>query len=142
METLWISLELALAVHYRQLSEHGGASGVRDFDSLEAALARPRRLAMQGGGRLDPPVLAASYAVAVVRNRPFVGGNERTAAVLCEVFLELNGWLLLAEDAEYYPMVLDIASGEASEEDLVAWLRDRARPRSVNEEWAEYGERA
>src|SRR5690606_7177542 len=38
---IWISKELVLAVHERQLAEHGGSSGVRDGTLLESALARP-----------------------------------------------------------------------------------------------------
>ena len=41
-DPIWITKELALAIHSRQLAEHGGADGVRDGGLLESALARPR----------------------------------------------------------------------------------------------------
>lgn len=133
MEPVWITLELALAVHDRQIAEHGGASGVRDRGMLESALARPQQLLAYGGAEVDPPALAAAYAFGIARNHPFVDGNKRTAAVACELFLELNGWLLPAEDTELYPIFLALAAGELSEDDLAAWLRARARPGQVNE---------
>jgi len=34
-------VEIALAVHDRQLAEHGGGAGIRDRNTLESALARP-----------------------------------------------------------------------------------------------------
>jgi death-on-curing protein len=41
-EPVWIETELALAIHDRQLAEHGGPIGVRDSSALESALGRPR----------------------------------------------------------------------------------------------------
>lgn len=40
-EPVWIDHELVLAIHDRQLVEHGGAAGVRDDSLLRSALARP-----------------------------------------------------------------------------------------------------
>ena len=41
---VWIGKPLALAIHDRQLAEHGGGSGVRDNTLLDSALARPQQL--------------------------------------------------------------------------------------------------
>ena len=43
-EPIWISLELTLAIHKRQLAEHGGIEGVRDEGLLSSALARPKQI--------------------------------------------------------------------------------------------------
>ena len=43
--------------------------------------------------------LAASYAFGIARNHPFVDGNQRTAFVVLELFLDLNGFGLEADDA-------------------------------------------
>ena len=43
-QPIWISEELALAIHKRQLAEHGGIDGVRDIGLLSSALARPLHL--------------------------------------------------------------------------------------------------
>ncbi len=133
-----ISAELAEAIHERQLAEHGGPSGVRDRGLFESALARPRQLAAYGEALVDAPALAAAYAYGLARNHPFVDGNKRTAAVVCEVFLELNGYLLLAEDADLYPVFLRLAEGTLSEDQLAAWLREHARPQAVSEAAATY----
>ena len=45
---VWSSRALALAIHDRQLAEHGGATGIRDEGLLESALARPRQLHTYG----------------------------------------------------------------------------------------------
>lgn len=40
-EPIWIEEDLVLAIHDRQLVEHGGAEGVRDLSLLQSALGRP-----------------------------------------------------------------------------------------------------
>lgn len=138
---IWIERALALAIHERQLAEHGGGSGVRDESLLESALARPQQL----HAYVDPPPdlaqLAASLAFGLARNHPFVDGNKRTAAVACETFLMLNGTLLDTDDLSLYPMYLGLADGSIGEEQFVDWLRPHLRMvdgRSMQDQKATY----
>src|SRR5690606_35296517 len=103
---VWISKALALAVHDRQLAEHGGKNGIRDDKLLESALARPRQLHAYADPPPDLADLAASLTFGLARNHPFVDGNKRAAAVLCEAFIVLNGARLEADNLELYPMYL------------------------------------
>ncbi len=127
---IWLDQALVLAIHDRQLAEHGGSAGVRDDGLLESALARPRQLHAYGDPAPDLADLAASLACGLARNHPFVDGNKRTAAVACETFLELNGATLEAEDLELYPLFLALAEGKLGEQDFAAWLRGRLRARA------------
>lgn len=122
---LWIERALALAIHERQLAEHGGGSGVRDEALLESALARPQQLFAYGDPPPDLASLAASLAFGLARNHPFVDGNKRTAAVACELFLALNDAVLLATNIELYPVYLALADGSLSEAEFADWLRPR-----------------
>ena len=136
---IWISPELAEAIHERQLAEHGGPSGVRDRELFESALARPQQLAAYGGHELDAPALAAAYVFGLARNRPFVDGNKRTAYVVCRTFLVLNGWDMVGELSERYPVFLGLANGSVSEEELTEWLRRHCRPEQVSDPATGYG---
>lgn len=122
---IWIEKPFALAIHDRQLSEHGGSAGSRDESLLDSALARPRQLHAYGNPPPDLADLAASLAYGLARNHPFVDGNKRTAAVACEVFIELNGGFLQATDLELYPVYIALADGSLPEADFAAWLRQR-----------------
>ena len=122
MDWKWIAPEVALAAHREQLAEHGGGDGIRDPGLFESAMARPINLAAYGDP--DAAALAASYAFGLARNHAFVDGNKRTAAVVSETFLVLNGWDLTATDAELVVAFLALAAGELSEEELGAWFRD------------------
>jgi death on curing protein len=117
----WIGVEVALAIHEEQISEHGGGEGVRDQGLLESALARPRNAWAYGVE--DFCALAAALGHGIARNHPFVDGNRRTAYVAVETFLLLNGLALLASDAESVIAMLELASGEMPEEVFADWLR-------------------
>lgn len=129
MAIVWVEKALVLAIHDRQLAEHGGSAGVRDEGLLESALARPQQLLAYGDPAPDFADLAAALAHGLARNHPFVDGNKRTAAVACETFLELNSAALEAEDLELYPLYLALAEGKLSERDFAHWLRTRTRTR-------------
>ena len=123
-EPVWIRADVALAIHRRQLSEHGGAEGVRDAGLLASALARPRNLAACSDVGPDLATLASAYAFGIARNHPFVDGNQRTAYVVCRTFLVLNGHDLAASREEKYSTFLKLAGGELSEDELVTWMRE------------------
>jgi death on curing protein len=122
---VWLEKALVLAIHDRQLAEHGGSGGVRDETLLESALARPQQLEAYGRPAPDLADLATALAYGLARNHPFVDGNKRTAAVCCETFIELNRAALVADDAELFPQYLALAEGKLAEHDFAAWLRER-----------------
>ena len=120
---VWIDRTLALAIHERQLSEHGGGSGVRDEGLLESALTRPQQLFAYGDPPPDLAALAASLAFGIARNHPFVDGNKRTAHVCYRIFLALNDAELVASAEDKYLAMLSLAAGDLDEAGFAAWLR-------------------
>ncbi|HZX69861.1 MAG TPA: type II toxin-antitoxin system death-on-curing family toxin [Rhodanobacter sp.] len=138
---IWIEKPLAIAIHERQLAEHGGGIGVRDENLLDSALARPQQLHAYGDPPPDLADLAASLAFGLARNHPFIDGNKRTAAVVCESFIMLNDGTIDASDLELYPRYLALAEGSLSEAEFAAWLREHITldaGQRVNEPRARY----
>ena len=119
---VWVAVTVAEAAHLEQIAEHGGGDGVRDAGLLARAMPRPQNLAAYG--EPDTAALAAAYAFGIARNHPFVDGNKRTAAVVSETFLALNGHRLNATDAELVVAFVALAAGDLSEEALADWLRE------------------
>jgi len=111
-----------LAIHEAQLAEHGGAAGIRDEGVLASALARPRNLEAYGDD-VDRASLAAGYAFGISRNHPFFDGNKRTAFVVRELFLNLNGWIPKADDADCIAVMQSLAAGDLGERAFAAWVR-------------------
>lgn len=138
---VWIERTLAVAIHDRQLAEHGGSSGVRDETLLESALARPQQLLHCGDPPPDLADLAATLAFGLARNHLFVDGNKRTAYVVCRTFLALNGVELVASAEDKYLSILALAEGRLPAEAFAAWLRkhsNRNGPDQVQETRAGY----
>jgi death-on-curing protein len=126
---VWLDAAVLRAVHEAQLAEHGGASGERDAGLFASALARPQNLLAYGVP--DAAALAAAYGYGIARNHPFVDGNKRTAFVAVELFLDLNGIDLVADDANCVMTMLKVAAGEIAEEDFAAWIRQHTEIRSA-----------
>jgi death-on-curing protein len=121
----WVDAGVARAIHDEQLATHGGAAGVRDAGAFESAFARPLNLAAYG--EPDAAALAAAYAFGLARDHPFVDGNKRTAYVVAELFLALNGVRLTSSDAEGVLTFVALAAGDLLEEDLAGWFRANTR---------------
>lgn len=122
-EPVWIETELALAIHDRQLAEHGGPMGLRDAAGLESALARARN--QWSYGETDLCQLAAAYAYGLARNHPFTDGNKRTAWVLARLFLALNDVRIVFAPEDAIRAMLALADGTLDETELADWFRER-----------------
>lgn len=126
-EPRWISKAATVAIHERQLAEHGGLSGIRDEGMLESALARPQNLFLYGDGQMDLSAMAAAYAYGIASNHPFIDGNKRTALVVALTFLYRHGIELTASMEERYLTILKLAAGDLSEEELAAWFHKNTK---------------
>ncbi len=126
-EPVWIRKEALLALHARSLALHGGAEGVRDESLLESALMRPVNR-FQYEGTVDPCVLAATYAVAMSANHPFVDGNKRAALTCLLLFLAENGLRLRADRVETTRVMVSVAAGDIDIDALAAWISANSSP--------------
>jgi death on curing protein len=65
-----------------------------------------------------------------VRGRPYLDGNKRAGLVVLVAFLGLGGIVLMATDAEAVDVILAVAAGTLSEDDLATWVRAHASART------------
>ena len=121
-EPKWLKLGAVAHIHSLLLAEHGGPGGTRDEALLQSALDRPKnRFAYDTKSTLHD--LAASYTFGIARNHPFVDGNKRTAFVCGALFLELNGLLVTASEADTVVVMESVAAGSMDEMQLAEWFR-------------------
>ena len=118
----WLPKEAVLAMHVRQLAEHGGGVGVRDMGLLDSALQRPQNKMLYETP--DVSDLAAAYAYGIARNHPFVDGNKRTALVASRSFLLVNGYQITASKEDRLKTFLALAEGTLTEFELGTWFRN------------------
>ena len=124
---VWIANEVLYAVHGEQLAEHGGLAGLRDANAFESAIARAQQLAYYRTP--DVAAMAAAYGFGIARNHPFSDGNKRTAFVAVELFLALNGYELVATDADCILTMLGVAAGDTDDTAFAQWIREHIEPR-------------
>jgi death-on-curing protein len=117
-----------LALHTRQIDQYGGAYGLRDLGLLQSALATPE--ASFDGEPLHPTVFeqAAAYLYHLVKNHPFVDGNERIGLACALVFLRLNGHRLRALEDDVAALVERVAEGTASKAEVAVFLSRNDHP--------------
>lgn len=121
IEPIWLDVTDAVAIHDRQLAEHGGGTGIRDMNLLGSALGRP--VNQWTYGEDDLCAIAAAYVFGLARNHPFIDGNKRTAWVLARLFLRLNGVAIAFAPEDAIATMLALAAGELPEEQLADWFR-------------------
>jgi death-on-curing protein len=123
MTLRWLLEGVVIAMHGEQIAEHGGSLGIRDAGLLSSALARPQNQAVYSESSVFD--LAAAYAFGIIRNHPFVDGNKRTGFLAAYVFLDLNGWELMASEAEAVAAALALAASEMDEAGFADWLKTK-----------------
>lgn len=114
----YISLEVVLKIHKRQLQEFGGAEGIRNPSGLESAEESPK--ATFDGQDLYPTFFlkAAAYAYHIAESQSFVDGNKRVALDVALTFLAINGFEIEDEQMELYEAMIAIAEKKLSKEQL------------------------
>ncbi|MCR1786672.1 Fic family protein [Nocardioides carbamazepini] len=108
-----------------ELTDDLRAGPVRDAGLLEAAVARPRTTVF--GDDAYPRLLdkAAALLHSICRNHALVDGNKRLAWLATDVFLRINGIVLVLPDDDAFDLVMAVADGKADVAEIAAAL-DRA----------------
>lgn len=124
----FLTLGEVVSLQWAILESSGGASGIRDLGALESAIAQPR--ASFDGTDLHPslPAKAAALGCSLVLNHAFVDGNKRVGHAAMEVFLILNDYEIVATLDEQEQLMLDLAAGSVTREQLSEWLQKHLQP--------------
>jgi death on curing protein len=112
-----------IQLHAEALAQFGGQAGVRDMPLLQSAVAAPQQAF--GGAYLHPdiPAMAAAYLFHLVSNHPFFDGNKRIGVRAAFMFLALNGYEVDLPLDETEQLVLAVATGNASKQEVADFIR-------------------
>lgn len=126
--TKFLTAEQILFIHSRLINETGGEFGVRDLGVLQAAVARPK--ATFDGTERYPDIFskAAALMESLVNNHPFLDGNKRTGITIVGLFLQINGWILTADNHQLSQFVLQVAQSKFDNEAIISWLKEKCKP--------------
>ncbi len=129
----YLTLADTLALHRVIMVRTGSAPApLRDEGLLESALNRARTAAYYVDADLVRQ--AALLAVGISQAQAFVEGNKRTAFVVADLFLRLNGFMYGGDPVEFGRRLEAVAEAIADRataaDDVERWLREHTVPRS------------
>ena len=118
-----LTKQQVILLHKEIIAASGGSSEIRDDGLLDSALNAPFQTF--SGTELYPTILekAARLGYSLIKNHAFVDGNKRIGAHTMLVFLALNNIEVEYEDNDFTQLILGVAAGEISAEQLLAWLQ-------------------
>ena len=119
--TVWIPEAAIRAMHEELLREHGGLSGAINEQAMQATLAKPMQIINYGSPGLAEP--AAAYGYGFAKNHCFSDGNKRIALSAIDVFLQLNGQELCAQEVDAAVTLMAVAAGDIDQKELASWIR-------------------
>jgi death-on-curing protein len=121
------TVENVIFLHTVSIEAFGGSEGVRDLDSLRAAVARSWGKSFGQDHFSTPFEKAVALADSLIRRHPFVDGNKRTAMYSAAYLLETLGYELEAEQQELEDFAVRVAVGEFETADIVRWFESHTR---------------
>lgn len=120
------NLNDVLFMHAALVKEYGGASGVRDVGSLEAAVARPWGASFGQEHFPTPFDKAAALCEAIIKRHPFVDGNKRTGSSAGSYLLETFGYRVRVKKGEVAKFALSVVNGEMTFEEISGWFEEHS----------------
>jgi len=139
-EPVWLTGDEVIRINQRLAEATGAQHRVTNPDLLADGVERPRREWVEGGHH-DVADLAGLLLLEIGKASPFEQGNKQTALAAANVFLEFNGYSLVAPDVEPLAQLVDGAiAGTIPEASFLRAMRASAIP---TDEWRIYqGEQA
>lgn len=118
-----LTKQQVIMLHQEVIAQSGGSPEIRDEGLLDSALNAPFQTF--AGMELYPTIIdkAAHLGYSLIKNHAFVDGNKRIGTHVMLAFLMLNGIDVDYEDEELIQLILGVAAGEISSEQLLAWLQ-------------------
>ena len=111
-----------IKLHEAIYERYGGDVGVLNDGILDSALQAPFQTF--GGEELIPDTKEkiVRLAFGLIKNHAFRDGNKRIGALVLLTLLELNGYKIMATNAEFADIIMGVAASEKDEKDLLEWV--------------------
>lgn len=112
----------------RLIEDFRGLRGIRDFNLLASAAARPLNKAVYE--EADLPTQAAALLFGLAKAHAFHDSNKRIALQATYMFLRLNGWRFTCSNDAIASFLERGSDSDWTEQVVEAFVRDHTRPGS------------
>lgn len=123
----YLTKEQILLIHSMIIDDTGGIHGVRDYHAILGLEDLSRQKTFEKKLYSTIFLKAAVYTRNIITAHPFVDGNKRTAMVAASVFLENNGYKIIAKKGEIKKLALEIINKKLSLETIANWFKKHSR---------------
>jgi death-on-curing protein len=116
-----------LFFHTVSIELYGGSEGVRDRESLLAAIERPWQATFGREHFSSPFEKAAALMESIIRRHPFVDGNKRTATASASYLLSTLDLEVEAEQQDLEYFAVSVAEGNVEIMEIALWFENHSR---------------
>lgn len=128
IQPVFIPKKVILLLHEQLIDRYGGTTGLRDENLLDSAIEQPK-ITFDGAFLHESLYeMAAAYGFHLCMNHPFLDGNKRIALVAIDVFLQRNGYEMIASEEETYEIMMKLSTGQLTKDALANWLKANSEP--------------
>ena len=116
-----------LLIHSMVIDETGGSHGVRDSHAISSLVDLPKQ--SFSGTELYPTLFekTATYTRSIIMNHPFIDGNKRTGMTAASVFLENNGYRVMAREGEIENFALKVIERKLKIKQIAKWFKEHTQ---------------
>lgn len=123
----FLTYEQIIILHTEQINLFGGHHGVKNSNLVQSAIAQPQAGLGDEYFHKDIYEMAAAYLFHLVKNHAFHDGNKRIAALAAAVFLQVNGYQIVADEDDFERLVLDTAQSKLSKSEISEFFRTNTK---------------
>jgi death-on-curing protein len=124
----YLTRDELLYLHARIIDLCGGSSVLRNARAVKAALDQPQQTQRRESKQATLIAQAAALGYAIMQSVPFMEGNKRVGHAAMEAFLLLQGHEIKAPLDEQENIILQVAAGVLTRDELATWLAEHVEP--------------
>jgi death-on-curing protein len=118
-----ITVEKICEIHEDAIRDFGGTNGILTIATLEYLVHRVNRA--------KDTIGAAALAIYCIASKhPFFDGNKRTGFLVAEHLLNIEGFIIQAEEDEIVAFMLGVATYTVGLNQIEGWIQEKVRRRS------------
>jgi death on curing protein len=122
----YLTKDELLDLHAYVVTRYGGRLGIASQDRLSSAIDAPRQVLFETELYPDLPSKAAALTFLLLKNRPFLGGNEGAALMAFLRFLTINDASLRDDvgDVDLLWLVRAVNHSDLDKSGVERWMRE------------------
>ncbi|MFH1520852.1 MAG: type II toxin-antitoxin system death-on-curing family toxin [Candidatus Micrarchaeota archaeon] len=122
---IYLSSDQIILIHDMIIEAFSKEKGDMNLGNLDATMERVEAYKGQDSDALFWK--ATILLERIILGHPFIDGNKRTSYEATRIFLQINGYLLYAEEDEVIDLLVGIAKSKKNRYSIKSWLEKHSK---------------